>query len=204
MTIKQVLRRRLAGLLFGQVISVFWMISAARWSGMNEEAGFVALGIGLVVLAFLGLVALFIIKCPKCRTVPAFFFARTECGRCGLAFSNLWPYEQRKGTEEGSLPKGRTGWLVVIGVAIFYGLMIGVGKLSESMVVKGVVGCASSWVGAFLFVWAYFKEEESVIFRIIMWVCRNFSFPPGRGMALFYAALLIFCGFMSLVVSGIL
>jgi hypothetical protein len=42
---------------------------------------------------------------------------------------------------------------------------------------------------AALFLCAYFFENESYVFRGLIWVCEHFSSPRSRKMALFYAAL---------------
>jgi len=40
-----------------------------------------------------------------------------------------------------------------------------------------------------MFLASYFFEHKTFFFRALIWVCENFSRPPGRGMAFFYAAL---------------
>ncbi len=42
---------------------------------------------------------------------------------------------------------------------------------------------------ATLFLLAYFFERESVVFRVLIWVCEHLSVPASRKMAFFYAGL---------------
>jgi hypothetical protein len=46
----------------------------------------------------------------------------------------------------------------------------------------------------FMFLGAYFFSQKTFFFRALIWFCEHFSFPPGRGMALFYFALAFILG----------
>jgi len=53
-----------------------------------------------------------------------------------------------------------------------------------------------------MFLCAYFFSRKTFFFRALLWVCYHLSYPRGKGMALFYAALAFIIGGIALV-SGL-
>ncbi len=52
-----------------------------------------------------------------------------------------------------------------------------------------------------MFLASYFYSHKTFFFRALIWVCENWSHPKGRRMALFYAAIAILFGCVS-ILSG--
>ncbi len=82
----------------------------------------------------------------------------------------------------------KIGWRVVIttaGFVIICNTTI-FATTSESLrwVVYGIYGLGMS----ILFLLAYYHENESIVFRVLIWVCEHFSFFQGRWNALVYFA----------------
>jgi hypothetical protein len=55
------------------------------------------------------------------------------------------------------------------------------------------------YMAAAVFVLSYYNRTKSFLFRWIMWVCENFSFPRSARMAFFYAGLSFFLGTINLL-----
>ena len=81
----------------------------------------------------------------------------------------------------------KPGWLIAAAViAFFFVFNFGFtpANPSDQWLLTGVYLLGI----AVLFVCAYFFENESYVFRGLIWVCEHFSSPRSRKMALFYAA----------------
>jgi len=65
-----------------------------------------------------------------------------------------------------------------------------------------VVGALYLLAWGAMFLGAYFFSHKTFFFRALLWVCDHLSYPRGKGMALFYAALAFIIGGIALV-SGL-
>mgnify|MGYP001603056651 CR=1 FL=1 len=50
-----------------------------------------------------------------------------------------------------------------------------------------------------LFLISYYFSYKAFLFRLLMWLCENFSKPKGRGMAFFYSTLSIIGGLVAIL-----
>lgn len=93
----------------------------------------------------------------------------------------------------------KTGWLIITAFAVF---IIGFNLIPAGQYSARsrdlIAGVYVLGIGA-AFLSAYFFENESTLFRGLMWLCKNFSFPSGRKMALFYAGLCAVLGSIAML-----
>ena len=83
----------------------------------------------------------------------------------------------------------KPGWFIVAAVAAFV-LAFNVPLVeSTSPNARWIMSGMYAFGIGVLFLLAYFFENESLVFRGLMWVCEHFSSPRSRKMAFFYAAL---------------
>ena len=85
--------------------------------------------------------------------------------------------------------QNKPGWLVIAGVVIF---VVAVNLLPQgSYSTQGLDLISGVYVLVLgsLFLFAYFFEASSILFRGLMWLCVHGSVPAGRKMAFFYAGL---------------
>ena len=92
--------------------------------------------------------------------------------------------------------------IALLGLALRFGPEVGRPAMKGSAAVIG--GVYLLYLGA-LFLLSYFFPRRCFLFRFLDRVCREHSYPRGRGMALFYFALALLFGTSLLLVGfGIL
>lgn len=205
MTVKEVLRRRRAALLVGQVVSAMWFLLGYAFGG---EHWFVIAGVGGCLFAAFSLCWL-LLRCPRCRTslpFPGKFVLPAHCAHCSLDFNRPAEVNQLPGARVettvvvGSGSPHQRGWDILLGAALVYGSVVAVSICGSDDVLYAAVSCIAAWATSALFVIAYYKEERSVVFRALIWLCENFSCPTARWMAFFYATLAFLYGVACLIV----
>jgi hypothetical protein len=96
----------------------------------------------------------------------------------------------------------KIGWRVVIATA---GFVIICNTMTFATTSEGlrlvILGTHSIGMGV-LFLLAYYHENESVVFRVLIWVCEHSFFPRGRRNAFFYFAVLAIVG-MLVILQGL-
>ncbi len=82
-----------------------------------------------------------------------------------------------------------------IGIAIILITLLILGGTSPTSIDNAGRNHGNIWLGLYIvfiglcFLLSYFYTQNSYIFRLLDWVCRNFSRPKGRKMAFFYFGL---------------
>jgi len=99
--------------------------------------------------------------------------------------------------------------LGVLLIAVLAGLMIA-SLLSGFETGPLRPGTSTVFLGVYLMVWglmflaSYWLSHRTFFFRALIWVCEHASYPQGRGMAFFFAALTLLAGaYVTLVGSGV-
>jgi len=96
----------------------------------------------------------------------------------------------------------KIGWRVIIATAGFVIICNTIAFATTSERLRLVVlGTHSIGIGV-LFLLAYYHENESIVFRVLIWVCEHFLFPRGRRNAFFYFAFFAILG-MFLILQGL-
>jgi len=96
----------------------------------------------------------------------------------------------------------KIGWLVVIATAGFVIICNTMLFATTSESLRWVIYGTYSLGNGVLFLLAYYHENESIVFRVLIWVCEHFLFPRGRRNAFFYFAFFAILG-MFLILQGL-
>ena len=83
----------------------------------------------------------------------------------------------------------KIGWRVVIAVAGFVIIWSTTGFVIMSESLSLVIDGTGALGIAVLFLLAYYHENESIVFRVLIWCCEHFILFRGRWNAFFYFAL---------------
>lgn len=97
----------------------------------------------------------------------------------------------------------KIGWRVIIATAgfVFICQTIAFVTTSESLRLV-ILGAQNIGIGV-LFLLAYYHENESTVFRVLMWCCEHGILFRGRRTALYYFALLTISG-IGVVLLGVI